>query len=263
MDIQTSIEFFHVDTSCNPIIWLWGFLGCQGKVLPPSNNKDVLHSVGGATFTLGNYSRIFREMAHFDVKSIQLTPGEDLGIWVDYTVKNGLTGFQAKNVSENFEKRLKNIYPYNLFTRKVGREYLLLFMDTLGRKGIIESYTEKEEGKGKEEERRRKNEITVEKIKNPRLSDHVRIARFNHDFLGEENLRKDTFIVFNILNEKLIEVSETAYFILDLCDGVHELQAIAEWVSDTYDQSYDHVLDDTRVFILEMLREGVIAMSAL
>ena len=228
-----------------------------------AHNKDVLHSVGGATFTLGNYSHIFREMAHFDVKSIQLNPGEDLGIWVDYTVKGGLTGSQARNVSENFEKRLKNIYPYYLFTRKVGREYLLLFMDTLGRKGIIESYTEEGKGKGKERKRRRKNEIAEEVIKNPRLSDHVRIARFSHDFLGGKESEIGTFIVANILNEKLMEVSETAYFILNLCDGVHTLQAIAERISETYDQSYDRVLKDTKAFILEMWREEIITISAM
>jgi anaerobic magnesium-protoporphyrin IX monomethyl ester cyclase len=205
-------------------------------------NKDILHSVGGAVFTLGKHSHIFNEIAFFPIKNIFREPHEDMAIWFDYTVERGITNTQAKNISRNFEKRLRDIYSYQWFSEKVGREHLLLFLDILGKNKILQIQNTKSNIPG--------NSFI--------LSENAIITKFKYNFMGSELEKKDTYVVFDILNEKMLEISETAYFILGLCDGSHDVEDIAGALAEEYDQPFDEVLDHTVTFIEQMCDRGII-----
>lgn len=233
-------------------IWNHGFFffGFPGETLQDTvktmnfvkENKDMLHSVGGAVFTLGRHSHIFNEIALFPVKNITREFDEDMAIWFDYTVEKGITNAQAKNIFHNFEKRLKDIYSYQWFAERVRREHLLVFLDMLKKDKIIQTQDTKSNIFG--------NTLI--------LSENVILKKFKYNFLESELKRKDTYVVFDILNEKFLEVSETAYFILGLCDGSHGVEDIAGALADEYDQPFDDVLDHTATFIERMCDRGIL-----
>ena len=258
------IEGLRSDLKCSSSSGMWNhgffFFGFPGETphdaLKTINfvkqNRDILHSVGGAVFTLGKHSHILNEMSLFEVKSIELKHQEDMALWIDCTIQNGLSNKQASNISKNFENRLKSIYPYHIFSKKAGREHLLLFMDTLGRDKITNM-----------PDKKKRKKIPLKEIKVFKLSDYVIIGRFKYDFMekiGREHPtgRRNIYVVFDILNEKLLEVSETAYFILGLCDENHSLQDIAEALSIEYGQPFDDVLSHTSTFVSHMYERGII-----
>jgi hypothetical protein len=259
------IETFKRDLECSSLshIWNHGFLffGFPGETPRDAlqtidfvrHNTDILHSVGDAVFSLGTHSQIANETALFEIQSIEQTGGEDMAIWLDYTVKSGISNIQAQNISGNFEKRLKDIYPYQSFTGRTGREHLLLFLDEYGKEAITEM--SKEEAQ----------EVSTEEIKTPNLSDSIRVGKFKYDFmekLAKMNRfslkKKDTYVIFNLFDEKLLEISETAYFILNLCDGTHTVEDIARALSETYDQPFDEVSGHVAAFISQMCRKGIV-----
>lgn len=213
-----------------------------------SENKDILHSVGGAVFTLGNHSHIVKELTFFEVAHTEQVLGEDMTIWFDYTVKSGMSNLQARKVSKNFENRLNDIYPYQQFIKKIGREHLLLFLETMGKNRIMKQS--------------KRIGGTLLEIEIPKLSDFVRIGKFTYDFMEKDRnnslKKRDVYVVFDMLNERILEVSETAYALLNLCDGNHHVQDIAGILSDRYDQPFDEIVNHISHFISQMESKGIV-----
>lgn len=213
-----------------------------------SENKDILHSVGGAVFTLGNHSHIVKEMALFEVAHIEQVLGEDMTIWFDYTVKSGMSNLQAKKVSKNLENRLNTIYSYQPFIKRSGREHLLLFLETMGKNRIMNQS--------------KRIRDTLLEIEIPNLSDFVRIGKFKYDFMEKDKnsslKKRDLYVVFDMLNESILEVSETAYAVLNLCDGNHHVQDIAQILSYRYDEPFCEVFNHVSHFISQMESRGIV-----
>jgi hypothetical protein len=53
-------------------------------------------------------------------------------------------------------------------------------------------------------------------------------------------------------------VSETAYALLNLCDGNHHVQDIAGILSDRYDQPFDEIVNHISHFISQMESKGIV-----
>lgn len=255
-----TIEGLKNDLACSSSAGIWNhgffFFGFPGETPRDavktmnfvSENKDILHSVGGAVFTLGNHSHIAKEIALFEVAHIEQVLGEDMIIWFDYTVKSGMSNLQAKKVSKNFENRLNTIYSYQPFIKRSGREHLLLFLEAMGKNRIMNQS--------------KRIRDTLLEIEIPNLSDFVRIGKFKYDFMEKDKnsslKKRDLYVVFDMLNESILEVSETAYAVLNLCDGNHHVQDIAQILSYRYDEPFCEVFNHVSHFISQMESRGIV-----
>jgi len=137
MNIQTSIEFFHVDTSCNPIIWLWGFSGCQGKVLLPSIKLSCIKipnflSINNADTIISTLSTISTALAAIlgIIMAILLVSFELLHKTYSYYA-----------YSEIFDiKELKILFIFYLFTIFISIFSIVIIEDPLSFRNINLTY---------------------------------------------------------------------------------------------------------------------------
>lgn len=207
-------------------------------------NKSVINSVGCTTFLLGKYSRVCRER-RFNV-TICENEEEDMAIWYDYTVGEGLTREDVSRMRENLQKKLHDLYPNQSVLELICREHLLQLLD-------CSDFT----GKSGEKPRIDRNFV-------PYISRGIGFKKVHHDFISFIEGKKDiidphaAYLVYNLQYDSLMEISETAFEILQLCTGKNSAEEISRRLSRKYDTDFETVLRDVVVFLSEMISKNII-----
>ena len=207
-------------------------------------NKEVINSVGCSTFLCGKYSRICCEKEFEPVIDV-LKNQEDLAIWHDYHVKKGLTPKEASKMRERLQKVLQNVYPPPL--ELICREHLIQLIDH----GCTFTFSNSEKIPD------------IDSNFRPRLSKGTGLKVVPGDvisFIGgsaEINPRTGC-VLYDFQHEIFMEISETAFEILQLCTRENSVEKIAKNLSVKYDFDFETVLKDSITFLREMVSKGVI-----
>lgn len=95
-------------------------------------NKNIIHSVGSAAFSLNRCSLMMKDLDQFGVDSIHEDERAALGLFYSYTVSKGLTQEQAHCLADTFPDRIEKEYKDCGPCRRLWREHLLLYLDHYG-----------------------------------------------------------------------------------------------------------------------------------
>ncbi|MBU7028334.1 MAG: PqqD family peptide modification chaperone [Theionarchaea archaeon] len=206
-------------------------------------NKEVINSVGCTTFLLGKYSRVCREKGTI---KIYQKKEDDMAIWYDYSVKKGITSEEASKMRENLQEKLHHIYPNQGILESICREHVLQLIDA----GCDFSIKE--------------NILHISSDFTPHLSRSAGLKKVHHDFIPfiegvtDRINPRTAYLVYDLQKDTLMEISETAFHVLQSCTRDNSVGEIAHNLSEHHSMDFETVLKDVATFLNEMVSKGII-----
>lgn len=248
-DIITVLKMCRDAALWNHAFLFFGFPGerkedAEETVQFVCENKEIINSVGCTTFLLGKYSRICREKE--GTIEIYQKKEEDMAIWYEYNTRKGITPEEASKMRENLQKKLHDIYPNQSILESICREHVLQLIDA----GCDFSIKE--------------NPVHIDSDFTPHLSRSTGLKKVQHDFISfiegvTDKISPHTaYLVYNLQTDNFMEISETAFHILQLCTGDNSAEEIAHHLSEHYSMDFETVLKDVTTFLNEMILKGII-----
>lgn len=214
------------------------------------NNREVINSVGCSTFLPGKHPRVCHEKQFASLIEICKDKEEDMAIWHDYQAKKGITPEEAINMRKKLKKKSQCLHPHQFILESICREHLLPLIDH----GLTFKAAEKVPA--------------VTKASTPFLSPTVGLKIVEEDVIslidgiscieGDEKRPRTLYVLSDVQHDIFMELSQTAFEILHLCNGENSVEHIAKNLSRKYDANYETVLKDSITFLKEMGSKGMI-----
>ncbi len=230
------------------------------------SNKDIIHSVGAGTFSLGKHSPIRKHPELYGVSGIQIDEDKDFQLWHHYDVDTGLGQEKALAVYEDFQKQISEQYTDIIVWGKLHREHLLLYLSRYGRDGI--SLISKENSKRDEPVTMTKEARWTDMV--PRLKDNVTYKTVHFDILEiQENVRREvdtevhpeeTHVVYDIEEGRILSITSSAKDVLRLCDGIDSIHQIASNIAKEYSISVNNAETRSIDFLKALVSRGFVSM---
>ncbi|MCK4431660.1 MAG: PqqD family peptide modification chaperone [Candidatus Aminicenantes bacterium] len=228
------------------------------------SNKDIIHSVGCSVFSLGKYSPIRKHPEVYGVSSIQIDGNKDFQLWYNYDVNTGLNQEKAREVYKAFQELIADKYDNFKVWGKLHRDHLLLYLSRYGTNNLSliskeifnrdKPITSTQEGRWSD--------------KVPRLNDGVTYNTVHFDLLEiQENIKrevdtevlpKETYIVYDFNEGKMISITSSAKDILELCDGKANVHQIASKIAKSYSISVNNAEAGCINFLKDLVSRGFV-----
>ena len=271
IDKQTIIEVCENSTQAgiwNHVFLFFGFPTeneeeAQETIDLVLSNKDIIHSVGCSFFSLNKYSPIREHPELYGVSNLQIDESRDFQISYDYDVNAGMDKEKAWEIYEAFQERLAEEYD-NFKVWELHREHLLLYLSWYGIKNLL-SIGKETSNKGEPT-----NLIQKERWSDmvPRLREGVTCSSVRFDLLeiqknikeevDTEILPKETHIVFNFNEGKIVSITSSAKKILEFCDGKTSIYEIASKIAEVYSISVNDAETGCIDFLEGLVNRGLV-----
>ena len=215
-------------------------------------NNDVIRSVAYGSFQLTKHSKVYENLASFDVKNIMQDGDIDISLWYDYEMNSGMSKRETDEFIQQFYTHLSAKYPDFPIWGNLDREHLFLYIshykDAWNKVADLKEQIERARLKVKSGGNTN-NTVTGGKVY-PVLSEGVFVGTFNFNLaeiihnsmagIKPDNLQRNlSNVLFDTNNNRVFTITDFAKDILVMSDGNQELSGIVTELGKKYSIHYD------------------------
>lgn len=237
-------------------------------------NRNIIRSMSFGSFQLTKHSKVFENPASFDVTKIFQNDGIDLSLWYEHETARGMSKKETDELIQEFYYKLSLQYRDFPIWSNLDREHLFLYISHY--KGSGKKVPELSELIENIYKKHTISKPAVAPLKNneiyPMLKEGIFVGTFNFNwalihhammegiFLSEDLQKERVNVLFDTNNNRILTVPGLAKDIIDISNGVLNLQEIVQMLKEKYQLPYSKAELKCKNFLNSLVEKNILSM---